>query len=112
MLLSLPDDISTIQREQFLVLLSKYFDIIAKDNDDLGHTIVMKHCIDTGNTVPIRQQPRRVPLPQLSVRKLLDEMLAKGIISSSKSPGASPIVLVKKKDESNCFVWTTERSIQ
>lgn len=34
------------------------------------------------------------------VRKLLDELKEKGIISPSKSPWASPIVIVPKKDGS------------
>ena len=64
----------------------------------------MQHHIDTGDAKPIRQQARRVPLPRReTVHTLLNEMLAKGIISPSKSPWASPIVLVAKKDGSTRF---------
>ena len=36
-------------------------------------------------------------------------MLSRGIISPSKSPWASPTVLMGKKDESTRFAWTTGR---
>ena len=102
--LSLPEDISESQKNQFLALLSQYSEIISSTSEDLGHTTVMQHHIDIGNSPPIRQQPRRIPLPRReTVRKLLDEMLKKGIISPSKSPWASPIVLLAKKDGSTRF---------
>ena len=64
----------------------------------------MQHHIDTNGAPPIRQQARRVPLPrQETVQTLLQEMLDKGIISPLKSPWASPIVLVAKKDGSTRF---------
>ena len=78
--------------------------MIAKSPNDLGHTQVMKHYIDTNGVAPIRQQARRVPLPRReTVQTLLKEMLDKGIIAPSKSPWASPIVLVTKKDGSTRF---------
>ena len=54
--------------------------------------------------MPIRQQARRVPLPRReTVRHLLQDMLSRDVISPSKSPWASPIVLVGKKDGSTRF---------
>ena len=100
----LPDELTESQRKQFLSLLSHYSDVIARDPDDLGRTRVLQHCIDTKDASPIRQQARRVPLPRReTVQQLLKEMLDKGVISPSKSPWASPIVLVRKKDGSTRF---------
>ena len=63
----------------------------------------MNHRIET-NGNPIRQPVRRVPLPQRDeIKKLLTEMQEKNIIAPSKSPWASPIVLVPKKDGSLRF---------
>ena len=103
-LLSLPDDITPTQKEQLLAILSYYVEAIATSPEDLGHTTVMQHHIDTGDAKPIRQHARRVPLPRREmVHTLLNEMLTKGIISPSKSPWASSIVLVAKKDGSTHF---------
>ena len=43
------------------------------------------------------------PQQREEVRKLLSDMLARNIISPSKSPWASPVVLVKKKNDASRF---------
>ena len=59
----------------------------------------MKHRIETGNTVPIRQRPRRLPLHQRGVAEAeIDSMLKRDIIKPATGPWALPIVLVRKKD--------------
>ena len=69
-----------------------------------GCTKVLQHPIDTKDATPIQQQARRVPLPRReTVQKLLTDMLTKGIMSPSKSPWASPIVLISKKERTTRF---------
>ena len=64
----------------------------------------MTHVIDTGDSFPIKQQPRRVPFALCTkVDQLVDEMLDHGVITPSKSLWGSPIVLVTKKDRSSRF---------
>ena len=95
----LPPELTDSQREKFLALLSHYEDVLAKCSEELGRTDVLSHRIETGDAKPIRQPARRVPLPHRgTVQELLKDMLDKQVISPSKSPWASPIVLVKKKD--------------
>lgn len=82
------------------MVLSQYAHIFATNPDNLDRTNVLSHRIDTEGA-PIRQGVRRVPLPQREeIRKLLKEMQERDIIVPSKSPWASPIVLVPKKDGS------------
>jgi hypothetical protein len=64
----------------------------------------VKHHIDTGDAAPIKQHPRRVPYSQIdAVNDEIDKMLQKGIIRPSSSPWSSPVVLVKKSDDSLRF---------
>ena len=50
---------------------------------------------------PVARPPYRMSLKEESeVRKVVDEYLSKGLIRSSYSPFASPVLLVKKKDGS------------
>ena len=64
----------------------------------------MHHGIDTGDHPPIQQAPRQVPFTiQRKVEEMVDDMLDKEVIQSSKSPWASPIVLVAKNDGSTRF---------
>ena len=53
--------VSTAQHVQLLQLLLEFSDVFAASSNDLGHTDLIKHQIDTGNAHPIRQQIRRVP---------------------------------------------------
>ncbi|GFS71573.1 transposon Ty3-G Gag-Pol polyprotein [Nephila pilipes] len=58
-----------------------------------------RHRIDTGNHLPIKQHPKRLPFNnQEEVANLLMEMQQNDIIKPSESSGASPIAVVRKKD--------------
>ena len=100
---AMPEPLNGYQLKQFCALIMSFAHIFALKPDDLGRTDVLKHRIETSGT-PIRQGVRRLPLPKRDeVKKLLSEMQQKEIITPSKSPWASPIVLVPKKDGSVRF---------
>ena len=85
-------------------LLIKHADVFATSDEDLGRTNVVEHHIDTGNSAPIRQAPRRIPIAQQpECEKAVADMLAQGVIEPGQSPWASPVVLVRKKDGSLRF---------
>ena len=70
----------------------------------------MQHHIDTDEDAPIRQQARKIPLLcRETVQTFLQDMLDKGIISPSKSPWASQIVLATKRIAPHDFVFTIQR---
>jgi len=72
--------------------------------DDLGFCPVLQHDVDTGDSPPIKQSPRRPPLsPGNAENDIIDDMLATGVIESSTSEWASPVCLVKKPDGSYQF---------
>ena len=65
----------------------------------------MEHRIITGDALPVRQKPRRIPKAwEGEVDAQIKEMLENEIIRPSASPWNSPIILVKKKDNSARFV--------
>ncbi|MEL7426754.1 MAG: RNase H-like domain-containing protein [Bacteroidota bacterium] len=93
---ALSDNLSPSDRQQILSTLLQFSDVF---EENLGHTTVLEHQIDTGNAQPIRQYPRRLPFAfREEAKDQVQEMLKQGVIQPSSSPWASPIVLVKKKD--------------
>ncbi len=94
----LPDEMA---KRRVKELLCKYSHAFAKSKEDLGHTSVVKHKINTGTAQPIKQRPRRVPIAWRDESQAeVDRMLRQGVIQPSDSPWASPVVLVRKKDNS------------
>ena len=61
----------------------------------------MKHDINTGDHVSIEQFPRRIPPHQREIiHQELDELIANGRVEESQSPWSSPVLLVRRHDES------------
>lgn len=89
------------EKQQVASLLSEYQDIFSKNDDDLGLTNLAEHCIEVNSSKPIKQPFRRVPLAFVNEEKeAIDKLLKQRVIRPSCSPWASPLCLVRKKDNS------------
>ena len=88
--------LSEVQREALMNVLKKHERMF---DGHVGHTNLVTHRIDTGNSPPIRQSPRRIP-PHLTepVRDELNKLVSEGILEESDGGWASPICLVRKKN--------------
>ena len=76
-----------------------YRDVFIVKDEPTGFTNHMLFKINTGQGSLIAQRPDRVPVAhQEEVKKQLESMQREGIITLSKSPWASPMVVVKKKN--------------
>ena len=61
--LNLPlDSLSPDEAEQLRNLIREFSDVFALDDSELGCTDVLCHSVDTGNHLPIKQQPYRTPV--------------------------------------------------
>ena len=96
--------LSDKQQTELRKVLSKYSDVFAQSDSDLGRTDLLEHAIDTQGHAPIFQRPYRVPEAQRKVIEThVKDMAHRGVIRPSKSPWSSPVVLVGKKDGSTRF---------
>jgi hypothetical protein len=95
---SLPDSVT--HKSQLLALASKYLDIFAESDSDVGITDLAFHEIDTGDVRPLRQPVRRIPYGEMraAVEHEVDKLVNADIARVSTSPWASPVVMVRKKD--------------
>ncbi|RXN31227.1 Retrovirus-related Pol polyprotein from transposon 412 [Labeo rohita] len=76
-------------------------EVFALHDMDYGHTDKVKHRIRLSDETPFKHRPRPIhPQDVDAVRKHLQDLLAAGIIRESESPFASPIVVVRKKNNS------------
>ena len=111
----IPEHIKTLSEESMVHLnenqqgkvknlLLRYSTSFATSKTDLGETKLVQHKINTGDSAPIKLPLRRPPLTSREVmNEEVDQMLKHGLIQPSTSPWSSPVVLVKKKDNSVRF---------
>jgi hypothetical protein len=96
--------LDTVAERKLRGVLRDYQDVFVLEGGTLGRTGLVKHAIRLKDPTPIKQPPRRVPLHR---EHIVDEEMAKmkasDAIRPSTSPWASPIVLVKKKDDTTRF---------
>jgi len=90
--------------KQFWNVLRRRATTFAKDSTDLGFCPVLQHDVDTGDSPPIKQSPRRPPLSAGNAEdEILDDMQQTGVTEPCTSEWASPVCLVKKPDGSYRF---------
>ena len=97
-------ELTAVEQEQLRECVLQAEDVFALEKGELGEVAEVCHTIDTGDSQPVRQLPRRVPFAlRAEITRMVGEMLETEVIQESSSPWASPIVLVKKKDGSLRF---------
>ncbi|RXN16347.1 Transposon Ty3-I Gag-Pol poly [Labeo rohita] len=93
------DGLSEVQREELNALLAHYSDVFSKSDTDFGYTTTVMHSIPTGDAQPIKQRHRRVtPHVFQEFKQHVQDLVSQGILKESRSPWASPAVIVIKKD--------------
>ena len=81
-------------------LLHEYGDVVACEGFDLGQTHVVQHEIPLIDDAPIKQRFYRcADKLKEELDRQIDDMRKTGVIRPSTSPWASPVILVKKKNE-------------
>lgn len=89
------------QRSLLQELVEKNASVFSQHPMDYGHTKTVQHEIPLVDSKPFRLPYRKIPPSQWQdVRRLLKEMETEGVIRPSRSPYASPVVIVTKKDGS------------
>ena len=97
-------DLTQAQKEDLRSILYEYADIISTGDTDIGRTHLAEHVINTGSAKPIFQKPYRVEFKNREViEREIEKMLSIDLIEPCKSPWASPVVLIPKKDGSTRF---------
>src|SRR6266516_3036483 len=87
------------QQKQLDQFLNENQDLFASQHKDLIGTNVITHEIETEEYAPVKQKLRYLPPRHYRfVKEEIQSMLAAGIITTSHSPWASPLVIVEKKN--------------
>uniref|UniRef100_A0A8C5PU31 ribonuclease H n=1 Tax=Leptobrachium leishanense TaxID=445787 RepID=A0A8C5PU31_9ANUR len=74
-------------------------EVFSREELDVGCARSATHAIRLSNSTPFRERSRRIPPRDVEdVRDILQRMEESGIIKESRSPYASPIVIVRKKN--------------
>ena len=88
------------QQKEMMKILETYKEVFT---DAPGKSNLIVHWIVLNNENSVRSKPYSLPYAVRELKEEIEVMLDLGIIRESESPYASPIVIVKKKDGSNCI---------
>ena len=99
-----PPDLPADEQETLMEFLAAHHHVFCLEEGDRGETDLFHMEIDTGNAHPKRQAPRRMPFAvREEVARQLSEMQNNGVIEPSKSPWASPVVLLRNRNGTHRF---------
>ena len=94
------EELTEAHRTEVRGLLERTSHAFSSGDRDLGCANGVEHEIHLREELPFKEPYRRIPPGQLEeFRDAISDLLDTGVISKSKSPYASPAVLVKKKEE-------------
>jgi len=86
-------------RQILMPVMNEYLDLFCNEKEGVKPcTTKGFHEIGTGDTLPVKKCPYRVPYAlREEMKHQLDEMIRKGVITPCASPWAAPVILVPKK---------------
>ena len=94
------------QETEVKALITEYANLFCDDESSVAERV--EHVIETGSARPIHLSPSRgSPKERQVIKQEIKKMMSNQIICPSRSPWSFPCILVKKKDNSVCFVSTT-----
>lgn len=95
------EKLTTTQKSMLTKIITDFQDVFTDNPSGMGFNNEIEHEIELEPLVqPIKCRPYRVSAKEKEiVNNQVQEMLKHNIIRPSKSPWASPVVLVKKKDQ-------------
>ena len=95
-------EITADTRRQFEEMCDRHPEAFSKNNKDIGRTTLIKMEIDTGDSLPVAQNPYTLPLKHHEwVRKEIETLEKAGVIERSLPPWASLVIVVPKKSVPN-----------
>ena len=98
------EEVPPAAMNQLTEFLTQRHAVFSLEEGERGETDIITMSIDTGDSPPVRQHPRRLPFVlRGEVAKQLRDMQQNGVIQPSSSPWSSPVVMVRKKDGSHRF---------
>ena len=92
------DKLSHKQRAEFMDLANEFQSLFTEAP---GTTNLAQHHIKLTSDQPVRSRPYPVPYSLRESLKDITDMMNMGVIRESSPPYASPVVVVKKKDNTN-----------
>ena len=100
----MPPDLPTDEMHTLLEFLTAHYHVFSLDEGERGETDLIEMEIDTGDSPPKQQAPRRMPFAvREEVAQQLKMMQSDGVIEPSNSPWSSPVVLIRKRDGTHRF---------
>ncbi|XP_057188755.1 interleukin-13 receptor subunit alpha-1 isoform X1 [Triplophysa rosa] len=104
----LPDisdtDLSDVQQKRLKDLLTSFSDVFSQHAHDYGITSVVTHKIRTKDDTPMSQRAYRTsPALKAEMHRQVEQLKAQDVVEDSDSPFSSPVVMVKKKDNTYRF---------
>ena len=79
--------LNEIHHDKVANLLCEYQDVFSRADTDIGHTNKVQHGINTGDSQPIKERPRRFPpKEQAEIDRQIGQLLENGMIEPSDSP--------------------------
>ncbi|OWZ24444.1 LOW QUALITY PROTEIN: hypothetical protein PHMEG_000515 [Phytophthora megakarya] len=91
--------LSEEQNELFQAELDRFGNMFVESSKKLGRTDLLKFEIDPGNSPPFNSQPYRVSEAEGEVMESeIQQHLDLGFIRESRSPWASPVLMIRKPD--------------
>lgn len=106
---SIPDHIKNIdlggltpkQKLVALKMLTEEADTFSRNEDDIGYIEDLKATINLNDKTPVQKNYTAVPKPLYpEVKSYVEDLLNRNFIRKSTSPYSSPVVCVRKKDQS------------